>query len=415
MKHRKVSRAARGSLQIRAGLTALVALMLGSCGPPQSSTGESPQETSAILPLSTPGDTSHIELVGTATQQDYHIDFYRNTAYPCSISGYQTFVIAYRSSAETSEPSPLWVWARGGGAGYFDTTGVPLPDEKNMREETMQSLAEKGAEPGLFALLRGSPLNFRFLSVSYCDRDLYGGVNRIDPNNPNKQPNGAPITTNGLLATKAAIQFALNQVRTTKFVLHGGSAGSFGAYSLAWSLQQQGLPPAGIVADSGVTNRDWLRAVIAQKVACPGLNPATGAPDALAARMHPDLANTDNEPDRLVSDGRLTVPIMHVWDRGDPLGCGLARMACPLHDGTTVTLGGTDCMNEPLRRAIEAGGPSGRSRSLAVCVPEPTSPHPTEPCGRHVVTLIAGTNTDPGSPTDYNATIMQWVAQRLRG
>jgi hypothetical protein len=415
MKKRKVSQLGQGSLRIwRAGAAVLVALVLGSCSSPSSTAGGSPQDTSAALPLSTPGDTSRIELVGTAIEQGYHIYYYRNLAYPCSISGYQTFVIAYRSTVGMSHPSPLWVWARGGGAGYFDTAGLPLPDDKNMREETMQSLTQKGTEPGLFALLRNHPLNFRFLSVSYCNRDLYGGANRIDPNNPNQQSNAAPITTNGLLATKAAIQFALDRVRTTQFVLHGGSAGSFGAYSLAWSLQQQGLPPAGIVADSGVTNRDWLRAVITQRVACPGLNPAASAPAAVAARMHPDLANANNEPDKLVSDGRLTVPIMHVWSHGDPMGCGLAPMACPLRDGTTMPLGGTDCMNEPLRRAIAAQGPSSRSSNLAVCVAEPTNPRSVDPCGRHVVTLIAGTNTDSRSPGEYNAEIMSWVEKRLR-
>ena len=370
--------------------------------------------SAACVPrLDAPGATGRIELISSATLQGFHIDYYRNTAYPCSISGYQTFALAYRDGTGTSVPAPLWVYTHGGGAGYFDAARVPQPDDTNMREEAMPTLLQAGLQPGLFPLVRADSLAFRFLAVSYCDRDLYGGVNRLDPNNPNKQPDGAAITTNGLLATKAAIQFASAKVATTKFILHGGSAGSVGSYSVAWSLQMQGLAPAAVIADSGVTNQEWLQAVVAQGVSCPGRNPATDNPAALAARMHPDLAKIENEPDKLVSRGALTVPIMHIWNRGDPMGCGPVPLVCPLRDGTSVTLGGTDCMNEPLRRAIVAEGPSSRSRNLAVCVADPTSPDPANPCNRHVVTLVAGTNTEPGTPADYNATIMEWVHQRL--
>ena len=80
-------------------------------------------------------------------------------------------------------------------------------------------------------------------------------------------------------------------------------------------------------------------------------------------------------------------------------------MVCPLRDGTTVALGGTDCMNEPLRRVIAAQGPSSRSVSLSLCV--------GVSCGTHVVTETASANTDPLAPPDYNATLMTWVRNRL--
>ncbi len=57
--------------------------------------------------------------------------------------------------------------------------------------------------------------------------------------------------------TKAATQFTTDRFATTKHFLHGASAGSIGVYSAAWSLQQQGPAPAGIVADSFVLNQEW--------------------------------------------------------------------------------------------------------------------------------------------------------------
>ena len=52
-------------------------------------------------------------------------------------------------------------------------------------------------------------------------------------------------------------------------------------------------------------------------------------------------------------------------------------------------------------------GPTGRSVSLGLCVASGT------PCGMHIVTSIAGTNTDAHFPADYNAFIMSWVHARL--
>ena len=69
------------------------------------------------------------------------------------------------------------------------------------------------------------------------------------------------------------------------------------------------------------------------------------------------LANLENQPDKLVARGDLTVPILHTWSRADPNVCGAAPMSCPLRDGTTVTMGAADCVHEPLRAAIAGLGP----------------------------------------------------------
>ena len=71
--------------------------------------------------LATPGDTSKIAFVSSTTVNGWKYDFYRNSAYPCSISGYQTFVVGTKVGSSPTASAPLWVWLHGGGVGYFDT------------------------------------------------------------------------------------------------------------------------------------------------------------------------------------------------------------------------------------------------------------------------------------------------------
>jgi hypothetical protein len=333
--------------------------------------------------------------VSTTLDSGYRVEYYRNTAYPCSISGYQTFAIAYRDGQPAGSARPLWTYMHGGAVGWFDASGTPRPNQDFMREESLAALSSHGHQPGLVSQVLGDAAAFRLLVVSMCNRDLYGGAGQLDPNNPNRLPNGDPKTTNGLLATKAAIQF----------FLHGGSAGSVGTYSLAWGLQQQGIAPAGIVADSFVVNLAWARAALEQDLPCSTVEPSITHVNEIKARIHPDLRSEANEADRLVSSGRLTVPIAQVWSHGDPWGCGSAQIVCPLRDGTTAVMGSTDCMNEPLRRAIALQGPSSRSMSLGLCV--------GTGCSTHVPTAQAASNTDPSAPAAYNAALMGWVRQRL--
>ena len=50
--------------------------------------------------LQTPGDTSKIEFVSTTTTGGWRYDYFRNLAYPCSISGHQT--VQFRSNKNIS-------------------------------------------------------------------------------------------------------------------------------------------------------------------------------------------------------------------------------------------------------------------------------------------------------------------------
>ena len=211
-----------------------------------------------------------------------------------------------------------------------------------------------------------------------------------------------------MLSTKAAVQYAHALYPTTKTFLHGGSAGSAGTFGVAWSMQLQGIAPGGVVADASVVNREAFDAAFAQGVCVDKNDPARLDP--VTARVHPALGDIDNEPDKLVADGRLSVPLMHIWNHGDVNTCGSVAISCPLRDGSRVTMGATDCIHEPMRAAIAAQGPVSRSTNLPVCVDNDATPD----CSTHVVTNKPGlVNTDPATPADYLGTVMGWVHARL--
>ena len=357
-----------------------------------------------------PGKTNQIQFVGSTTMGGYKFDQYRNLAYPCSISGYQTFVIGTKVGSSDTQTKPLWVRMRGGGVGFFDAGGRPQPSAGNKSEESAATSIGFLNPNGLMRLVRDDPLGFRLVSVSMCNHDIYSGGDTPDPNNPNTLPDGSPRTVNGLFATKAAIQFTLAKYPTSKFLLHGTSAGSAGALSVSWGLQAQRIPPAGSIVDSGVVNGEWEQAQFDQGTCADGGPRSPAAVAAIRARTQFQLADVKNEPDKLVSRGDLTVPLLHTWSSADPNVCGATPMSCPLRDGTTVTLGAADCAHEPLRAAIAGLGPNSKSRNLRVCVSPAGQPGS---CATHVVTNKETPNTDPASPADYNGAILDWVHARL--
>lgn len=389
--------ASRRGRRLAAGLVALavVALGLSAC-------------------IDVPGDTSHIALVSTTTKDGWRYDFYRNTAYPCSISGYQTFVIGTRLGSAPTDRRPLWVRMRGGGAGWFGSDGKPEPGNGGVMVE--QSFAElmKFDDAGLTAKVKAAPQQFRELIVSMCSQDVYGGMNTHDPNNPHTVA-GKPRPTTGLVSTKAAVQFALAKYHTPDYFLDGTSAGGAGTFHVAWGLQLQGMPPAGLISDSGNIDQQWEHDVVAQ-----GLNGSAGCDKATDARgngvigrVDPTVADPANQPDLLIARGALTVPVLHVWNHGDSNVCGDAPMTCTLRDGSHVHLTAADCHHENLRRAIAAQGPTSRSMNMGVCVEGGDT---TQPCDRHVVTGGAGlVNTDhsQGVPADFETAILQWVVARI--
>ncbi len=375
--------------------------------------------------LSLPGDVSKVVKIDETTVDGWHWDYFENQAYPCSIKGYQTFAIGTKVGSSPTDTRPLWVKMRGGGFGWFADDGTPQPTAGNKSEITLTSLLSFDT-PGLMAQVKAAPEGFRLLLVSMCSHDLYAGNNTTDPHNPNLTADGQLRTTNGLIATKAAIQYSEAAYPTHDYFLHGTSAGGAGTFGVAWALQQQGIPPSGLVSDSGVIDQTWEAAVVTQGT-CAGFDTSDAVPAgfvgtdradsdpggvaALIARVDPDIANPANQPDMLVSRGALTVPVMHVWNHGDVNSCGETPMTCTRRDGTTLTLGAADCRHENLRLAIAAEGPTSKSMNMAVCV---EGGDKTRPCDEHVVTTRDhGKNSDPASPVDYQTAIMAWVRARL--
>jgi len=359
--------------------------------------------------LSTPGDVSSITLIETRQEDGWTFDYYRNLAYPCAVSGYQTFVVGRRTGSDDSASRPLWVRMHGGGIGYFKPDGSVAGGVRNKSEEPYGRLRTDVTGNNLEARVAGLTDGFRTLGVSMCSHDIYSGANTVDPNNPNLTDGQTP-KTNGLLATKAAIQFVMAQFPTDDFFLHGGSAGSAGSYSVAWGLQEQGIAPTGIVADAGVMNEGYELEQI--DMGSPCARTAEGVA-IFQQRILPEIADPANQPHLLIGDGRLQVPVMQVYSNGDTNTCAYLPMDCPMADGTTATLGSAVCAAHPVRMAIQAQGPTSRSASLELCVDDPNINSGTNKCDKHVATNSGYLNTAPGVPADYNGVILGWVTDRL--
>lgn len=362
------------------------------------------------------GDTSQIEFVATRTKtvgsEVWQFDYYRNLAYPCSISGYATFVISHRQSQDPNTTAPLWVRMHGGGVGYFAPDHKLVGLKNNMQEESFDRLQPNMTANNLQGRIARQLPEFRHLNVSMCNQDLYGGTGQTDPNNPNLQ-NGQPARTWGLLATKAAIKFTVDHYSTDDFFLHGGSAGSAGTYNVALGLQYADMPAAGIIADSGNVNLAFEQ----EQETMPGStcsHPPEGT-SIIAQRVDPTLASPDNQPHLLISRGDLKTPVAQVYNVGDYNMCAYTPMECQLPDGTVQVLGSVVCNYRPVRMAIQAQGPSSRSISLELCVDDQDPLTTGNVCDKHVPTDLnkpSVLNTQPGVPADFNQVLIDWVQQR---
>lgn len=357
-------------------------------------------------PVAEPGTTDQISLVSSTTVDGWRYRHYRNLAYPCSISGYQTFTIATKVGSDLADPKPMWIYTHGGGSGYFAADGTPFPNTNFKVEEPAASLRAQLDRGEIFDAVRETPGGIRMLAVSMCNQDVYGGAGTLDPYNPNSTPDGGPRRVNGLLATTAAVRFSTTSFPTDDIVVHGTSAGASGALTVTWSLEEQGFDIAAVIADSGGMNEGYTRAMVEQGL-CGANEEGTRA---VAARIHPEILDPANQPHRRVADGRLAAPVLQLWTSADPSPCGTTPMVCPLADGTTVTMGAADCRHEPLRAAIEART-DGRSLNMRLCVDDPTR---AGPCDQHVPTATPGaTNSDPAWPTDFVTVVIDWARARV--
>jgi hypothetical protein len=299
----------------------------------------------------------------------------------------------------------------GGGVGAYgpDGTYVPASQEDRLDEEDI-GLAYQLLETGLMTEVRTHAAGFRFLMPSMCDHDVYSGVGVPEPNNPHSpDENGNPRAADGLLATKAAIAFARERFASSHTFLQGTSAGSIGSFSVAYTFERAGLRLSGIVMDSHV-----LSEALAEIITVLQCLPYDGA--LTAAKIGP-LSDPEHLPDRVVAREDITVPLMHVWSRGDPSCCGETPMTYTDEHGVEHTLGACDFHHERLRAAIEAAPPGGASENLRMCVNDPGTAT-AGACNMHSPTKIAFDEpTPPGDQdsggSDYNQHIIDWVTERL--
>ncbi|MBW1809211.1 MAG: hypothetical protein JRJ87_13535 [Deltaproteobacteria bacterium] len=356
--------------------------------------------------------TDQIELVASEVNQGYRVEFYRNLAYTCGISGYQTFSIVYPENLSLAEERPLWIRMHGGGVGAFRPDGSYSPEGQigMLDEEGAAGLAGQILETGLMTKVRTHSAGFRFMMPSLCDHDVYSGVGVPEPNNPNSpDENGQTRAADGLLATKAAIAFTRNRVATNKIFLQGTSAGSIGTFSVAYTLEREGIVLSGIVADSHVFS-EAFRDII--EAGCTAYET-----DLIAEKIGP-MSDPDHLPDRVVARGDISVPIMHVWSRGDPSCCGETPITFIDDQGHEQTMGSCDYHHERFRAAIAADPPGGSSVNLRLCVNGLSDNTPLA-CNMHSPTKVAYTEPDPpgdqdDNGRDYNQVIIDWVSERLQ-
>ncbi|MBI2897962.1 MAG: hypothetical protein HYY06_30680 [Deltaproteobacteria bacterium] len=365
-----------------------------------------------------------IELVETASRSGWTVEHFRNRAYTCGHAGYQTFTIAYPTDLAKDEKRPLWTRMHGGGTGAFLADGSYEPPEfhPGSLDEEGRNLAALLTETGLVAKVRARPERFRFLMPSMCDHDMYSGVGLPEPHDPHQpDENGEPRAADGLLATRAAVAYALAEVSTSHLFVHGTSAGSAGAFSLSYSLERAGLRVNGVVNDSGVIDDAVadVEAQVGDTGTCQNAEPAEFF-QLLAAKVGPLVGDPWFSPAALVARGEATFPIMHVWDHGDYGCCGDALVTYTDEEGAERSMAACDRVHGALATAIDEVNPGGASENLRTCVTwDMPDPSLNRPCNRHSPTKYDAAENDPYGDTDdggadYNELIVEWVADRLR-
>ncbi len=311
----------------------------------------------------TPFTTAQIVKIAETTQGGYHAEFYENSAYTCGESGYHTFVIAWPDGVATNAPRPLWVRLHGGGAGAFNEAGQYVPSSLVgfLDQETFAELGAFGLEGGVMARVRAHPAGFRAVIPSLCDHDLYGGVGLADPNNPfSPDENGKTRATDGLLAAEAAVEFVRAQVATTETFVHGTSAGSAGAFHVAYGLEEHGLPATGIIMDSGLIDHTAYDAYEAYLEQNPGACPTAAFRDLDWDAMRAKFGHLQNP----------------IWEP-----------AHTVENSTQKVRGANDLLNEDLAAAIAANPPGGPGASVSLRVCTVTGPGE---CGVHTPTNDEG-------------------------
>ena len=291
------------------------------------------------------------------------LDFYRNTAYSCGISGNYTFLVVEPMNNPGAE-APLWVYLHGGGAGYYDenqqyvigvshVTGLPHANNHNT-EKTIENLKNgqliyntttNSGEIESSTLTRRIMEGYRILIVSMSDHDLHSGMGTPYPNNPN----GGEV--NGLQANMAAIDYTVANYSTTHVFAHGTSAGSIGAFTLAYAYNLEGVKLNGIIMDSHLASYR-TETLVGSLAGESGFVFPADFDIIEAGKKVGWIADRDRFPGiEYVIDNGYDIPSLDIYGNLDP-GCGggLAR----IDEAHSVGLDNCDWVHDGFRQAVAA-------------------------------------------------------------
>jgi len=287
----------------------------------------------------------------------WELDFYRNPAYDCGLSGNYTFLVMNPANDPNAQ-APLWVYLHGGGVGYYDELG-DYHAVKNQTQDTwnheetftdlwddqvLRRTVTGGGQPIDNTLSRRIQEGYRLLVVSMSDHDLYYGLGTPYPNNPN----GGEV--NGLQATMAAVDYTVANYPTTHVFAHGTSAGGHGVWGLAAGFAAEGTGLTGVVADSGLTTpRSWL--IFAAFAGVPGFPFAAdfdlaGVVDKIGVFVDDTLPFY---PEAMVSNGFDDVPILFIGGDADRF-CGGNQP--PIAEAAAAGLNNCDWLRDGIRQAV---------------------------------------------------------------
>jgi len=332
--------------------------------------------------------TAQIELAHSETVNrfgsSWELNFYRNPAYECGLSGNYTFLVVEPANNPSAE-APLWVYLHGGGFGYFDEEqvyqAVKTQDQDTWNhEETFEDhfngqllriTTDKG-EIQDSTLTRRLQQGYRLLLVAMCDHDLYSGRGAPYLNNPN----GGQV--NGQQATMAAVDYTVDNFLTTHVFAHGTSAGSLGVFSLATAYAVEDTYLTGIVADSWLYDTR-LHTIFDAFVGVPGYPFNAGADlDQAMSKLGFDYVGLGIYPTAMINNGFTDVPSMFIIGELDPF-CGGNQEALP--EANALGLSNCAWYADDLRLAIAN---------------QPDSPHVLDisPMGNHVDTDRPGPIND---------------------
>ena len=342
-------------------------LIFSSCSKDEPIEIESPQNIvdNSWAPLNR--TTSNIDLVEEETldiqTNSIELDFYRNTAYTCGISGNYTFLVVEPLNNPGAE-APLWVYLHGGGAGYYNdnqqyvigvshVTGIPHANNHNT-EKTIEDLRDgqliyntttNSGQIENSTLARRIMEGYRILVVSMCDHDLHSGMGTPYLNNPN----GGEV--NGLQANMAAIDYTVANYPTTHVFAHGTSAGSIGAFTLAYAYNLEGIKLNGIIMDSHLASHrtENLNKALA------GVSGFPFAANFVAEECSQKVGWV-GDPDRFpgieyVIDNGYDIPSLDIYGNLDP-GCGGGLD--PTDEAHSVGLDNCDWVHDGFRQAVAA-------------------------------------------------------------